>query len=97
MSILIKGLTMPETCIDCPCNDGEYGTCNILGQTVCCDGRRSNCPLVAVPEHGDLIDRDELKEQMASVCIGIMAGTDPYNAPLKTIDDAPVVIPEERE
>lgn len=35
------------------------------------------------------IDANLLKEQMESVCMGIMAGTDPYNAPLKTIDDAP--------
>lgn len=35
------------------------------------------------------IDADALKEQMKSVCMGIMSGTDSYNAPLKTIDDAP--------
>lgn len=38
-----------------------------------------------------LTDADLLKEQMKSVCMGIMAGTEPYNAPLKTIDDAPTV------
>lgn len=38
-----------------------------------------------------LTDADLLKEQMESVCMGIMAGTEPYNAPLKTIDDAPTV------
>lgn len=38
-----------------------------------------------------LIDADLLKEQMESVCMGIMAGTDSYIAPLKTIDDAPTI------
>lgn len=38
-----------------------------------------------------LIDADLLKEQMESVCMGIMAGTDSYDAPLKTIDDAPTI------
>lgn len=38
-----------------------------------------------------LVDADLLKEQMESVCMGIMAGTESYNAPLKTIDDAPTV------
>lgn len=38
-----------------------------------------------------LTDADLLKEQMESVCMGIMAGTESYNAPLKTIDDAPTV------
>ena len=42
------------------------------------------------------IDADLLKEQMESVCMGIMAGTDSYNAPLKTIDDAPTVDTEPR-
>lgn len=40
-----------------------------------------------------LIDAGALKEQMESVCMGIMAGTDSYNAPLKTIDDAPTIDP----
>lgn len=40
-----------------------------------------------------LIDADLLKKQMESVCMGIMAGTDSYDAPLKTIDDAPTIDP----
>lgn len=40
------------------------------------------------------IDADLLKEQMESVCMGIMAGTDSYDAPLKTIDDAPTIEPK---
>ena len=40
-----------------------------------------------------LIDADLLKGQMESVCMGIMAGTDSYGAPLKTIDNAPTVDP----
>ena len=35
------------------------------------------------------IDADRLKRQMEFVCMGIMSGTDPYNAPLNTIDEAP--------
>lgn len=35
------------------------------------------------------IDANLLKEQMESVCMGIMSGTDTYNAPLNTIDNAP--------
>lgn len=38
-----------------------------------------------------LIDADLLKRQMESVCMGIMAGTDSYGAPLETIDNAPTV------
>lgn len=96
MSVLIKGMKMPD-CWNCPCLDGEYGECNILGKTIKSgNGRRADCPFAELPDHGDLIDRDALKEPMESVCMGIMAGTDSYNAPLKTIDDAPVIIPAER-
>ena len=38
-----------------------------------------------------LIDADELKRNMEFVCMGIMAGTEDYNAPLTEIDNAPTV------
>ena len=63
MSILIKGMKMPETCM--------YGGCPIDGKY--CDlwwkmgggeyGRHRDCPLVEIPDHGDLIDRDEQIER----------------------------------
>lgn len=60
MSILIKGVKMPD-CWNCPCLDGEYGECNILGKTIKGgNGRRADCPLIELPGHGDLIDKDEL-------------------------------------
>ena len=39
-------------------------------------------------------DLDALRKNMEFVCMGIMAGTEPYNAPLTEIDNAPTV--EER-
>ena len=93
MSVLIKGLKMPETCIDCPCNDGEYGLCNILGQTVCCDGRRSNCPLVELPDHGDLIEKDELMKH--EVYIPFDGGNLPV-VYMSYVKSAKTVISEER-
>ena len=41
-----------------------------------------------------LIDAEALKRNMEFVCMGIMAGTEDYNAPLTEIDNAPTV--EER-
>jgi len=37
------------------------------------------------------IDADELRKNMEFICMGIMAGTEPYNAPLTEIDNAPTV------
>lgn len=46
--------------------------------------------------HGDLIDRDALRESMNGACMGVMAGSDDYDAPLKTLDSATVVIGADR-
>lgn len=39
-------------------------------------------------------DLDALRKNMEFICMGIMAGTEPYNAPLTEIDNAPAVEPE---
>lgn len=61
MSILIKGINAHRgDCWNCPRLDGEYGDCNVLKKDVhyIID---DECPLIELPDHGDLIDRDELK------------------------------------
>ena len=62
--VYIKGMEMPASCRECfaekECASDFY--CGCLGvdaDTTCFDDeRRENCPLVPVPDHGDLIDRD---------------------------------------
>ena len=57
MSVLIKGLKMPDCCLNCPCFEGEYGKCNVSRKIIRSDkGRLADCPLVEFPDHGDLID-----------------------------------------
>ena len=60
MSVIIKGMEMPTNCGECPmiC---EYDLCCITkgGRTI--NGRPPHCPLIEVPKHGDLIDRDAAK------------------------------------
>lgn len=74
MSVLIKGMQIPDNCDVCPFSDWSN-----LHQTSCCKlkeyepgfqdysiayrTQRSNiCPLVELPEHhGRLIDADEMK------------------------------------
>lgn len=63
MSILIKGMDMPESCLCCAFNYDLF-QCLITGETTICldyDERPINCPLVPVPPHGRLIDADALK------------------------------------
>ena len=67
MSVLIKGMGMPENCDECPLGeyeDSEWFTCSLMN-VACrhiaqCD-RLDGCPLVELPEHhGDLIDKHML-------------------------------------
>ena len=60
MSVLIKGMQMPEDCFSCPLK--EEGFCNITNAYAAqVYKRNSDCPLVELPEHhGRLIDADRL-------------------------------------
>ena len=57
MDILIKGLEMPKNCCECDYHCGL----NIIARHD--DTKRHpSCPLVALPEHGDLKDYDKIKD-----------------------------------
>ena len=70
MSILIK-IPMPKNCAECPClrHDSIDGVnayqCNItFGIRKNIDRKPKWCPLVDLGEHGDLIDKNSLKETL---------------------------------
>lgn len=71
MDILIKGMEMPKSCYSevyssygyCPFHFFDYhgrSHCSISACKCLKTRRPKDCPLVPVPEHGDLIDRDDL-------------------------------------
>ena len=74
MSVIVRGMKMPENCIACPMQFG--GWCYVappeiderVAPTVdeaAEQGKTKWCPLVEVPEpHGDLIDRDEVRDSV---------------------------------
>lgn len=100
MSVLIKGMKIPNNCGACPlrlawCRERLYMVT-----------RPPRCPLIELPDHGDLIDRtkllhgSEIGEQgldeliMAKdLCVDMMVA---LKAARKLICDQPVVIPAER-
>lgn len=61
MSVLFKGMKMPKSCWECRCRDCE-DFCVLLNVdcTETYGKRLDNCPLIELPDHGDLIDRDAL-------------------------------------
>ena len=99
MSILIKGMKMPESCFHCLLafqdQDSEhnvYWTCAPLNEDAIGLERRPDCPLIEVPEpHGRLIDADAL--QTSSIIGRSMVFGGEYVYTQSAIDNSPTVIP----
>lgn len=65
MSVIIKGMEMPENCMECDLklwSPDEYDyVCPFSGIMALNIGRQNDCPLVGVPEnHGKLLDYNAL-------------------------------------
>ena len=54
MGIYLPNMEMPKNCIGCPI------CCGLPYQHRDVKGRRPDCPLIELPPHGDLVDRNEL-------------------------------------
>jgi hypothetical protein len=78
MSVLIKGLKMPKNCDACP----MFYECRLCALTddhaesigwKTEEKRMPNCPLIELPDHGDLVDRDEFikvhREYFCTDCV----------------------------
>lgn len=106
MSVLIKGMQMPKNCMECPFKGfdrakGKGNICTIdeeISLHAVLDGldvkfvKMGNCPLVTIPDHGDLIERQKVLE----TAHGLQCTWDPL-FPVDSFDRIPVVIPAERE
>ena len=99
MSILIKGMTMPQNCIECPCYNDEIDICNITSQPIAIEDwhkRKADCPLIELPPHGRLIDADALRvDYFAPSSTSNMPNY--YHVSKAQIDNAPTIIESEGE
>jgi hypothetical protein len=61
MGVYIKGMEMPKSCDKCELMTANYG-CVFVGAVGGESYRKRawDCPLIEVPKHGDLIDRDAI-------------------------------------
>ena len=105
MSILIKGMEMPNNCYGCDfcvnSMDGEdlVTICTALQEEIIplMFERQTDCPLIEVPPHGRLIDKEALESDIShSVVFTAKSGTDPEirgaNKIIQRINIAPTVI-----
>lgn len=73
--LLIRGMEMPKSCAECFADDN--GWCNILGCSIGDSaalrmiGRRDDCPLAEVPDHGRLCDLDAFMEEINQTCLAL--------------------------
>ena len=92
MSVLINGMKMPSVCDECWALDesGDYPICRITDETRgynfrAREKRMDRCPLIELPDHGRLVDADEM-ERMFLKATGISI----------SFNGVPTVIPAER-
>lgn len=99
--VYIKGARLPDACWNCgwdPCMLWNYDRGDAP--------KHPDCPLVEVPDHGDLMDRDKLCKEMTDFCgkqneeaaytgnrLVRISWDDAYNF----VENAPVVIPADKE
>lgn len=88
--IVIRNIEMPKVCGLCPCFHAETPMYCQADKTIKMTApygkKMEGCPLVEIPEHGDLIDRDLLW----TATIGNV-----YHAPYitkKELNEAPTVL-----
>lgn len=100
MSILIKGVTMPKNCFDCPmafavdfgilCTPTHY----IVGDNEI-SKKQGFCPLIPVPPHGRLIDADKLVDSFEPSDFWNSDAEDNCFAAVRIVHSAPTIIPAE--
>lgn len=100
MAVLIEGMEMPPRCGRCDMctqvfDDGTFDhyECCITAAIIDNLGEKmDDCPLILVPPHGDLIERDKLREKE------FIHDGDAYAVVMsRDIRNAPIIIPAEKE
>lgn len=93
--IYLPGMEMPEGCDTCPfehfgdCYGGKAKRIMDIDEELALGVRHRNCPLIAVPDHGRLIDADAVREEIDRARPG-RSYEDAWA--LTVIDNAPTVI-----
>lgn len=91
MSVLIRGMEMPERCGQCFL---RVGNCE---QRIYMERRPKGCPLVEVKEpHGDLVDKDKLMQEFMDSDLDYLPRDD-WKEIIQIVSDADVVIEAEGE
>ena len=106
--ILIRGMKMPQSCVDC--YDADLSTAIALFGAKCpfahgiidpgvydlCHERHPDCPLHELPPHGDLIDRNELNNSFELSDFDGEPQDNVYSA-ICIVNSMPIIVPSNKE
>ena len=98
MSVLILDMKLPKTCAECEWSRYSFPNawCGRTHKTtdieIAKNGRPDWCPLIPVPPHGDLIDRDVAYDKIAEQEGGNYVDMDAVGMGL---NETPTIIPAE--
>lgn len=102
--IYIPGMEMPFTCLTCDfhkCAGGVGDFCSLTKKRQFrFKNRPKDCPLVPVPDHGDLVDKQrmaETNEQHYKVVEGEPGADYARKVVMGMLDQAPIIIPADKE
>ena len=106
MSVYIKGMEMPTDCRDCPLVD-TLKDCPCFSmpdeefwnpKSPLRFERHKDCPLIPVPDHGDLIDRDASLYKLGRIVLpDDLAYTIGHDMAKRFFEKAPTIIPADKE
>lgn len=104
MGVYLPNMEMPKSCGKCKLFDGSHaiglfaplGWCRVNGKEIFLLSEKANfCPLVPIPPHGDLIDRDALRDNNCDAFEINGADGTVLAMDVSIIDAAPIIIPGE--
>lgn len=88
MSVLIKGMEMPSHCGECGIEWCDKWKKLIIAGMPSAKSRPDDCPLIAIPPHGRLIDSYALEDELGHFCEDYSVFNTVWHAP--TIIEAEV-------
>ena len=106
MSVLVKGMEMPKSCITCPLCEcrNECAYCEVGDKYLSWDwderlrsSRNDHCPLTEVQQHGDLVERDKIWLNNFEIVMCNGDYKEALQMQINKILDAPTVIEREEE
>ena len=99
--VYIKGMQKPDHCLHCPMRNSDddcvlqrpedYGECDDWSEQM------ARCPLIPVPDHGRLIDADEIEGDMQQLWLENEISNSDWIGFREVLNSVSALIPADKE